>query len=253
MSDENRTPEKTPKKPAKFKEIEPIAFEGDLNSSIIPEDILCKEILPKLFATSFHDFCGSKIRQMDGSNPLLFNTGIPKGALYLDLYFKYQGEASKDGPIQNLLPINAPEDGQKKNDMYSRLVHVSGSMNSSRMFKVTPETYQILSEVSFNEKFTRWDAQTQEVASNTLPYTKDEVFVKISGISLDKTISLIYGKGDKNCMYYYSCQPASIRANDPRMFNIQITRLASDALAKLQAYNGIYAPQRADDFYMYTR
>lgn len=223
-------------------------FEGDMKSNII-SSIDMAEIVSSLFAPAFADYYGCNIRVNDGhTNPVIANT-MPIGAIYVDLYFKDMGNPA-EGTQKNIVPRNAATN--KSDDLGARFMQVNGAFNNSRAYKVTKETYEVLEKFAFNEGRTRWNEHTQEITTSMSTYGKDEVVVCISGLSLDKIVTMIYGDVTDEARYEYRTTVSTVIPSKTQEFIMQVTQLDLAAVRNLQKALGIYS-SNALQFHQYHR
>lgn len=223
-------------------------FEGDMKSNII-SSIDMAEIVSSLFAPAFADYYGCNIRVNDGhTNPVIAST-MPIGAIYVDLYFKDFGNAP-EGTQKNIVSRNADKD--KSGDLGARFMRVNGAFNNSRAYTVTKETYEALEDFAFNQGRTRWNEHTQEITTSMSTYGKEEVVVCISGLSLDKIVTAIYGDVTDEARYEYRTTVSTVIPSKTQEFIMQVTQLDLAAVRNLQKALGIYS-SNALQFHQYHR
>lgn len=223
-------------------------FEGDMKTNIISSIEMAK-IVSSLFASAFSDYYGCNVRVNDGrANPVIANS-MPIGSIYVDLYFKDQGEET-DGLFKNVKLRGQNNDG--KTDLGSRFLRVNGSINTGRAYEVTKETYDILEEFTFSGNRTRWNEHTQEISTPMSIYGKEEVVVCISGLSLNKIITKIYGDKTEEGRYEYIANPSTIIPSQSQEFIMQVSQLDLSAVRDLQRTLGVYAAN-APQFHQYQR
>lgn len=238
------------KEKANISVVDHLEFKGDLKSSII-SSIEMAEIVSAFFAPAFSDYYGCNIRVNDGHiNPAIANS-VPLGAIYVDLYFKDQGKNDKGGWKNLELNSNKNESGT---DLSTRFFRVNNQANKSRAYKVTDETYEALEEFMFigNHFKINWNLHTQEIQSPMSVYGKEEIVVCISGISLEKIISKIYGTVTDDARYEYKVLPETIIPNKNGEFIMMVFQLDNNAVRELQNTLGVYNPN-APMFHQYLR
>lgn len=226
--------------------VEHAKFEGDMKTNII-SSIDMADIISSFFAPAFSDYYGCNVRINDGrANPVIANS-MPFGAIYVDLFFKDQGKAA-EGTWKNIVPRGQATEGGT--DLGSRFLRVNGSANTGRAYEVTKETYEALEEFTFNGARARWNEHTQEITTPMSAYGKDEVVVCISGLSLNKIITKIYGDITEEARYEYIAYPSTIIPNKTQEFIMQVCQLDLAAVRNLQKALGIYG-SNAPQFHQY--
>lgn len=223
-------------------------FEGDMKTNIV-SSIEMAEIVSSLFAPAFSDYYGCNVRINDGrANPVIANS-MPLGAIYVDLFFKDQGKAA-EGTWKNINLRGSNDEG--KSDLGSRFARVNGTINTGRVYEVTKETYEALEEFTFNGGRVRWNEHTQEIVTPMTAYGKEEVVVCISGLSLNKIITKIYGEKTEEGRYEYIANPSTIIPNKANEFIMQVSQLDLATVRDLQKTLGIYSGN-APQFHQYHR
>lgn len=222
-------------------------FEGDMKTNII-SSIDMAEIVSSLFAPAFSDYYGCKIQINDGRGlPGVVNS-MPYGALYVDLYFKDHGPVSEgSAAYKNIVARGSKTDGSK--DLGARFMAVNGAGNG-RIYTVTKETYEILSDFMRSGNKTRWNEHTQEIATNMSLYGKEEVVVCVSGLDLNKIITEIYGAKTKEGRYEYIATPSTTIPSTNKEFIMQVCQLDLAAVRELENTLGIYS-QNSSQFHIY--
>lgn len=247
MSNTVRT-ENTEQKKATIDIVEHADFEGDMKTNIVSSIDMAK-IVSSLFAPAFSDYYGCNVRINDGrANPAIANS-MPMGAIYVDLYFKDQGEAAS-GSWKNIVPKGKNNDGRK--DLGARYLSVVGNANNGRAYDITKETYEALEEFTFTTGRVRWGDHTQEITTPMSVYGKDEVVVCISGLSLNKIITKIYGDKTEDGRFEYIAHPSTMIPTQAQEFIMQVSQLDLRAVRHLQEALGIYA-SNAPQFHQYNR
>lgn len=222
-------------------------FEGDMKTNII-SSIDMAEIVSALFAPAFADYYGCKIRINDGYALPEVGNSMPAGALYVDLYFKDQGDVAEgSNAYKNIVARGSQTAGK---DLGSRFMAVNGAGNG-RVYEVTKETYEMLEEFMPRAK-TRWNAHTQEMPTQMSLYGKDEVVVCISGLDLNKIITKVYGAKTKEGRYEYIATPSTVIPAKTQEFIMQVVQLDLAAVRELQNTLGIYNAS-APQFHQYNR
>lgn len=223
-------------------------FEGDMKTNII-SSIDMAEIISSFFAPAFSDYYGCNVRINDGrANPAIANS-MPIGAIYVDLYFKDQGNAA-EGAWKNIVPRGQSTDG--RTDLGARFLRVNGAANNGRAYEVTKETYEALDEFTFVNGRTRWNEHTQEIVTPMSVYGKEEVVVCISGLSLNKIITKIYGDITDEGRFEYIANPSTIIPTKTSEFIMQVSQLDLAAVRNLQKALGVYNAN-APQFHQYLR
>ena len=234
---------------------EHVAFEGDMKTNLV-STIEMGEIVSSLFKPAFTDFYGCNIRVNTGNNnytgtlPGAIST-VPTGAIYVDLYFKDLGR-SATGAVKTLSPFGQPvkkttENGEEKkgNNLAERFQRVNASNNAAapgHVYEVSEETYEALEEFMFVRN-PRWREHTQEISVNMgMIGSKEEVVVCISGLSLDKILTAIYGSKTKEGEFEYSAVPSTIIPGHNNEFIMQVTQLNLAVVRKLHRELGINNP-----------
>lgn len=211
-------------------------FEGDMKTNIV-SSIDLASIVSSLFAPAFSDYYGCKICINDGhANPSIAQS-MPYGTLYVDLYFKDQGEAVGDS-IKNI-KLRGAKDDSDRSDLGARFMRVNGAGNG-RVYQVTKQTYEALEEFMRSGNRTHWNMHTQEMPASMSTYGKDEAVVCISGLDLNKIITKIYGKKTEEGIYEYIATPSTMIPNRNQEFILQICQLDLAAVRNLQNSLGIY-------------
>ncbi len=239
------------KERSKIKVERPEEFSGELKTNILTS-VEMADIVSSLFAGTFQDYYGCQVRIHDGNaiNPYVASQ-IPIGAIYVDLYFRNNGPRQATGPIKSLYPIgNSANTGDTLANRAMRL----NNRNTGRTFRVTKETYEILSDFTFanldrNDRVNvNWNALTQEIEEPTSIFgSKPEAVVCISGLSLEKIVGAIYGYGPRYNKenffrkdYEYSVVPTTLIPGRNKEFILQIVRLEAALVDRLQRTLGAY-------------
>lgn len=222
-------------------------FEGDMKTNII-STIDMADIVSSLFAPALSDYYGCKFRINDGRNPVIANS-VPFGAIYVDLYFKDQGES--DTGFKTLTPK-----GQKApdgSDLASRFMKVNGAMNNSNVYDISKDTFECLEKFVFgNGQNVRWRDRVTEISSTMSVYGKEEVVVEISGLSLNKIITEIYGDKTDDGRFEYIATPSTFIPSSANEFILQISQLDLSAVRNLQKTLGIYTAN-SPQFHRYSK
>lgn len=235
---------------AKIEVLKHMEFEGDMKTNII-SSIDMAEIVSQLFTPAFSDYYGCNVRINDGrANPIITNS-MPIGSIYVDLYFKDQGEAA-DGTFKNIRLRGSNNSENGKMDLGARYFRVNGAINNSRAYEVTKETYEALEEFTVTGGRIRWNEHTQEITTPMTAYGKEEIVVCISGLSLNKIITKIYGAKTDEGRYEYIANPSTIIPSNSQEFIMQVSQLDLAAVRNLQRTLGIYAAD-APRFHRATR
>lgn len=232
-------------------------FEGDMKTNLV-STIDMADIVSSLFSSAFADYQGCDIRINNGQNPVLFNNSpVPKYGIYVTLYFKDHGSSNK--PIKNLKRRGVAEpkeavgaDGNKTNNLAKRYAAVNETHNmnhNGRTYDVTAETYEALEEFMYTTNHNiRWSDYTQEVSNNmNILGTKEEAIVCITGLSLDKILTKIYGQKTDEGEFEYAASPSTAIPYRADQFIIQVCQLNKETVRKLQRDLGFgsvnYGPQ----------
>ena len=237
---------------------EHVAFEGDMKTNLV-STMDMSDIVNSLFTSAFSDYHGCDIRVNDGRDPVLFNQSpVPKYGIYVTLYFKDHGTNNK--PIKNLKRRGTPEpkqsvdaNGNKTNNLAARYAAVNETHNmnnNGRVYNITKETYEALEEFMFNTNNNiHWADYTREISSNmNIIGSKEEAMVSITGLSLDKILTKIYGSETDEGAFEYATSPSTAIPYQPNQFIIQVCQLNKETVRKLQralnvgSYAG-YGPQ----------
>lgn len=260
-------------KPAKIKVDELLKFNGGLDT-VITDSIELADLVSSLFGGIMHDYYGCKICVNDGrANPIVAQT-IPRGTLYVDLYFKYNANdaSNRMRNIELLSNINkkaiepkadidntdkTPEEiaRERRDEEFRNKIMMMLSMNqrsnAGNMFFITKETYESLIPFMFNGANTRWNDHTQEIQISPTPYSKGDVLVRISGLSLNAILSMIYGNEVDGTNYEYAAAPHTPIPNQDE-FIVVINRLDIRTVRSLQNKLGI-GSVATNMFHRYTR
>ena len=226
---------------------EHLQFEGDMKTNIV-SSIDMADIISSFFAPAFSDYYGCNIRINDGrANPIIANS-MPIGAIYVDLYFKDQGKAAENTWKNIVLRGQNSE----RSDLGARFLRVNGAATSGRAYEVTKETYEALEEYMFAGARTRWNEHTQEIVTPMSAYGKEEVVVCISGLSLNRLITKIYGDKTEEGNYEYIANPSTVIPSKAQEFIMQVSQLDLKAVRNLQKALGVYNAN-APQFHQYIR
>lgn len=229
------------------------AFEGDMKTNLI-STIDMADIVSSMFLPVFADYYGCDIRVNDGQDPALFNNSpVPNYSIYVTLYFKDRG-SNKDA-IKNLKRRGAPEpkeavdvDGNKTNNLAKRFSNVNSlhnAANNGRVYDVTPETYEALEEFMYTNpnRNIHWKDYTREISNNmNILGNKEEALVCITGLSLDKILTKIYGKKTDEGEFEYATSPSTAIPYQPKQFIVQVCQLNKETVRKLQRDLGVGSP-----------
>lgn len=229
---EIKTKQETKKK-ATFDVVDHPPFPGDMKTCITTTIDLTQTV-SKLFAPAFPDYVGCNILMNDGSRPVIAQT-MPYGTVYVNLFFKDNGEAP-EGMKKNIILSGSSDDNRSIGD---RIVAMSGR-TAARAYEVTAATYEMLEEFMPNGSRTRWMNHTNEITSQMSPYGKEEIFVEIAGLELNRIITKIYGAKTDEGRYEYQTTASTIMPNKNREFIVQIAQLDLKAVRDLQNALGIY-------------
>ncbi len=200
-------------------EVEPIAFDGLIKGKYTTTMELSK-LVNSVFKASMADYEGSLILP------------TPNGQ-YLEctLYFKNKNAENSD-QIKNLVPVGASQ-GNKRIDRYEAF----NSRTTNKMFTLTEETKQILSDFIVGKPGQKidWNKHVFEQAEQV--YNGNIVYVKVVGIDLYKILKTIYGgkiDGDR-CDYNISV----LRPSGPNNHLICIQQLDTKEVEKLAQSVGL--------------
>gem|GEM_PF-2550863 len=230
-------------------------FKGDMKTNIISTIDMAK-VISELFAPVFHDYYGCNIRINDGSALPTVAASMPIGTLYVDLYFKDQGDESK-GEIKNLRPYGYDEKkaAEKKEDskpsLAERYNKVAGA-GIGHAFVVTKDTKEALEVFMRSGDRTRWNEHIQEISTPMSAYGKEEVVVCVSGLDLNKLITEIYGDKTDDGRFEYVATPSTMIPGKSNEFIMQVCQLDTGVVREIQRSLGIYAAS-APQFHRYTR
>lgn len=249
MSEEiKNNPTETKKEKTTIKIKERPVFKGGMKTDITTS-IEIADFCNAMFAAAMHDFMGCKISINTGTDVVVANSGLPAGALYVDLYFRDNGKST--GAIKNL--INIYEKPEVKNEkLGDRLMRVAGNMNSASVYKVTPETYEMIEDFMPNGSRTNWALHTTETTRNVDPIlrSREEIIVKITGLDLNKIISYIYGSKTDEGVFDYIATPSTMIPATNGEFILQVAQLNMATVRELQEALG---GRKGSDFHIYTR
>lgn len=237
-----KTVEGTKEKPASIEILEHPTFEGDLKTTFMSSTEMC-DIVSSLFLPAFSDYHGCEIyvAGRGQSVPVIDNNPQLMGQLCVDLYFK---DREKDfaSSWKNLELIEGKKDTSKMSilDRYERINGITTS-KTGRVYNVTKETYEALDKFMFNSGSNiRWNDYTQEIVQQSTVYGKEEIYVRISGLSLNKIITEIYGDKTKDGIYEYIAFATTIIPNQQsREFVLQVCQLDQEAVRRLQRILGV--------------
>ena len=222
------------------------AFEGDMKTNLV-SSIEMAEIVSSLFSPAFADYYGCNIRINDGSNPVALAT-VPNGAIYVDIYFKDRGRNTGKS-IKNLeLRGQVKKDNEEKkdgNNLAARFMAVNATnngANNGRVYDVTKDTYEALDEFMFARNV-RWIDHTQEISANMgVIGSKEEAVVCITGLSLDKILTKIYGNKTEEGEFEYVATPSTMIPGRNKEFIMQVCQLNLAVVRKLHRELGINNP-----------
>ena len=249
MSNTNVKANNAEKTTARIEVVDPIPFGGNMKSNLI-STMEMAEIVSGLFGGVFRDYAGCKIRINDGRGLPAVTSTIAMGALYVDLYFKEQPN-NGEGKRVNLITPTKKENNGEKESLSQRFTRVCCTA-PGRMYTVTKETYECLEEFVFAGIRPNWNNYTQEITAQTHPYAKDEVFVVISGLDLNRIISKIYGTKTAEGRFEYRATPSTVIPNKADEFIITVSQLDLETINDLQTTLGIYMGN-APSFHPYNR
>lgn len=233
---------------------EHVPFEGDMKTNLV-STIDMADVVNSLFSSAFADYHGCDIRINNGENAALFNSSIvPRYSIYVNMYFKDRGANNK--PIKNLKRRGAAEpkhaigaDGKPTNNLAARYAAVNethSATNTGRVYDVTPETYEALEEFMFNtatNRNIRWSDYTQEMSVNMgVIGSKEEAIVCVTGLSLDKILTKIYGGKTDEGEFEYATSPSTMIPFQAKQFIIQVVQLNLATVRKLQRSLGNNSP-----------
>lgn len=234
--------ETTKKQKTTIDVVDNVPFEGDLKTKLVSSAEMA-DIVSSLFGATFADYHGCKICINNGQNNI---ETVPVNAVYVELYFKYRPTTSDR--IKNLkLRGQAEPNESGKVSMVDRVRSVTSNMNAqvaSRVFDVTPETYEALEEfVDANPRNVNWARYTQEMSVNLGTIgTKEEAVVCITGLSLNRILTKIYGSKTEEGNFEYSAMPATVIPAHTSEFVMQVTQLNLEAVRKLNRMLGFNTP-----------
>lgn len=232
---------------------EHVHFDGDMKTNLI-STVDMADIVSSLFSSAFADYYGCDIRFNNGENASAYNNPmIPKYQIYVNLYFKDRGISNK--PIKNLKRRGMAEpkqgvdaEGNKTNNLARRYAAVNethSANNTGRVYDVTSETYEALEEFMFNSgsRNIRWSDFTQEMSANMgIIGSKEEAIVCITGLSLDKILTKIYGGKTDEGEFEYAATPSTMIPYQSKQFIIQVIQLNLATVRKLQRSLGMNSP-----------
>lgn len=246
----NTNPEKKEKTTIKIVDHTP--FTGDLKTNLV-SSIDMAEVVSSLFGSAFADYYGCKICINNGANKFLFEA-IPAGTIYVELYFKDRGNAG--GKIKNLaIRGQSNPNSESKNATAERVrafMPVMNSQYNNRVYTVTRETYEALEEfMPVRTNAINWGAFTQEISTNMgIIGSKEEAVVCITGLSLDKILSKIYGADTEDGNFEYATSPATMIPAKANEFIMQVIQLNKEVVRKLQRDLGMNLPANSQ-FHVY--
>ena len=232
---------------------EHVPFEGDMRTNLVSTSSM-SDIVNSLFSSAFADYYGCDIRINNGENAALFNSSIvPRYSIYVNMYFKDRGANNK--PIKNLKRRGAAEpkqavnaDGKTTNNLAARYAAVNethSAANTGRVYDVTSETYEALEEFMFTNgnRNIHWNEYTQEMSVNMgIIGSKEEAIVCVTGLSLDKILTKIYGGKTDEGEFEYATSPSTMIPYQPKQFIIQVVQLNLATVRKLQRVLGNNSP-----------
>ena len=228
-------------------------FEGDMKTNLV-SSIEMAEIVSSLFSPAFADYYGCNIRINNGNttgvNPIVVNS-LPLGAIYVDVYFKDRGRNSSKA-IKNLelrgqvkTDNTDGEDDKNSTHMAARFFavnSVNNGANNGRVYDVTADTYEALEEFMFVRNV-RWNDHTQEISANMgVIGSKEEAVVCISGLSLDKILTKIYGNKTEEGEFEYVATPSTMIPGRNNEFIMQVCQLNLAVVRKLHRDLGVNNP-----------
>lgn len=240
----------TKKEKTTIEVVEHTPFEGDLKTNLV-SSVDMAEAVSSLFGAAFADYYGCKICINNGANKTVFETN-PAGSIYVELYFKDRG--NKGSKIKNL-KLRGQIDPTKSsgNNMADRVRAMSQTLNpqvASHVYTVTSETYEALEEF-MNVRNINWNAFTQEISTNMgIIGTKEEAVVCITGLSLDKILTKIYGSDTEEGKFEYTATPATMIPTRSNEFIMQVIQLNKEVVRKLQRDLGLNVPAN-NQFHVY--
>lgn len=223
-----------------------LAFAGDMRTNLISSYDVC-DIVSDFFKSAFADYHGCNIFVNDGRATFpVVRDYVPMGKIYVELYFKYTGTNSED-LIPNLVRMGQTHTSENKSlgDSFQFVCQANSGASTGRMFNVTKETKEALEEFMFNNPGTfniNWNYFIQEIGSPmAIVGSKEEVYVCITGLSLDKILTKIYGAKTEEGEFEYITTPATIIPSNVREFIMQVTRLDLATVRRLQRQLGVYS------------
>ena len=236
-----------------LKVVSPLEFEGDIKSNIMTSDRLC-DIIGSFFGSFFQDYYGCIIKQhtnveLNPETNALNNAGIPFGGFYVNLFFKDQGKAT-DGRIKTLYQKNAEK--TESSTLAARYMQYNNThAAASTIYKVSSDTETLLS-LFMNNPIRNWAMYESEelVPMTAMLNSKPEVVERISCLSLDKIITMIYGSRTADSTYEYRTTLAS-PINAGSKFILTINQLDTAFVRELQNELGYNRP--TDTFRVYNR
>lgn len=245
-----KTPEKKKEKTT-IKIVKNTPFTGDLKTNLV-SSIEMAEVVSSLFGTAFADYYGCKICINNGANDFLFKT-IPAGMIYVELYFKDRGAAGSK--IKNLtMRGQSNPNTDSKNTTAERVRNLMPFMNpqtNNHVYSVTHDTYEALEEFMPMNGNINWGAFTQEISTNMgIIGSKEEAVVCITGLSLDKILSKIYGTDTEDGKFEYATSPATMIPARSNEFIMQVIQLDKRVVRKLERDLGLNIPANSQ-FHVY--
>lgn len=247
----NLKTETTKKEKMTIDVVDHIHFEGDMKTNLL-SSIDMAEIVSSLFSNAFADYYGCNVRMNTGNtatvNPVIANT-LPIGAIYVDIYFKDRGNvntnAIKNLKLRGQVDVAKSDNDDKSNNMAARFFAVNATNNGAsngRVYDVTKETYEALEEFMYSgiNHNIRWVDYTQEISSNMgIIGTKEEAVVCITGLSLDKILTKIYGSKTDEGEFQYVATPSTMIPFRNNEFIMQVCQLNLAVVRKLHRDLGI--------------
>lgn len=223
-------------------------FTGDLKTNLV-SSIEMAEIVSSLFGTAFADYYGCKICINNGANQFLFKT-IPAGAIYVELYFKDRGNAGskiKNIVVRGQSNPNSKSDNATADRVRAMMPYINSKADNNNVYTVTRETYEALEEFAYsNSNNINWGAFTQEISANMgIIGSKEEALVCITGLSLDKIVSKIYGSKTDDGNFEYATSYSTIIPAKSNEFIMQVVQLNKSVVRKLERELGLNVPNNS--------
>lgn len=221
-------------------------FVGDIKSNIMSSDDLADKLICPLFGGVWDDFYGCKIR------PTTAADGI-HSSIAVDIYFKEMPNADQERCAISRVG-KAPTTGNA-NDMTAKfMAMVAMNATPCQIYKVQDKVYEALSDFVPNNAPINWKGKTMEKTFQTNPYmnSREEVFVCIQGLDLNKVLSLVYGTRDEDGTYQYRADLVRPIPGETEKFIVNVQQIDVNTPNEIYRMLGVYV-QGANNIHTYNR